>query len=102
MRRRSSNIVRGLGEGQLAASGTLACIGMTTEYPVKISTPKGLDPASLRLAGSVTPRADAVKDGRRSERAAGRGIGRPRLDGGEHGVTLRVVGPVTISTPCVV
>src|SRR5271166_5938033 len=45
--------------------------------------------------GSVTPRADAVKDGRRSKRAAGSGVGRPRLDGGEHGVTLREVGTLT-------
>ena len=50
----------------------------------------------------VTPRADAVRAGRRRERAAGFGIGRPCLDGGEHGVTLRAVGALTISTPSAV
>ena len=51
---------------------------------------------------SVTPRADAVKDGRRGARAAGSGAGRPRLDGGEHGVTLQGVGASAISAPSAV
>ena len=42
--------------------------------------------------GAVTPSAAAVKDGRRSVERANAGLGRPRLDGGEHGVTLWRVG----------
>jgi hypothetical protein len=49
--------------------------------------------------GSGTPRADAVKDGRRCEGEADSAVARPRLDGGEHGVTLQVVGTAVISTP---
>src|ERR1700676_4160688 len=49
--------------------------------------------------GPVTPRAAAVKDGRRCGRAAGSGAARPRLDGGEHGVTLAGVGTAAISVP---
>jgi hypothetical protein len=41
---------------------------------------------------SVTPRADAVKDGRRSVPAAHSALDRPLLDGGEHGVMLQPVG----------
>jgi hypothetical protein len=52
--------------------------------------------------GSVTPRADAVKDGRRSIGAASSTLDRPRLDGGKHGVTLRVIGTSAISAPCAV
>ena len=37
----------------------------------------------------LTPRADGVKTGRHSSRAANRAVDRPRLDGGEHGVILR-------------
>jgi hypothetical protein len=44
------------------------------------------------LPGAVTPRADAVKAGRRSARAAPSAVARPRLDGGEHGVILWAVG----------
>ena len=40
----------------------------------------------------VTPSAVAVKDGRRRADAPSSGVARPRLDGGEHGVTLGVVG----------
>ena len=41
---------------------------------------------------SETPSAAAVKDGRRSEIDTNSALDRPRLDGGEHGVTLLVVG----------
>jgi hypothetical protein len=41
---------------------------------------------------SGTPSAAAVKDGRRSEIDTNSALDRPRLDGGEHGVTLLVVG----------
>jgi len=40
----------------------------------------------------VTPRADAVKDGRHSALDPGAALDRPLLDGGEHGVMLRLVG----------
>src|SRR5215471_6850209 len=50
--------------------------------------------------GRVTPRAAAVKDGRRCGRAAGFGAARPRLDGGEHGVTLAGVGTAAIGVAC--
>jgi hypothetical protein len=43
--------------------------------------------------GAVTPGAAAVKAGRRSVERANAGLGRPRLDGGEHGVTLGGSGP---------
>src|ERR1700674_1181173 len=42
--------------------------------------------------GPVTPRADAVKDGRRGAGVTSSTLARPRLDGGEHGVTLAGVG----------
>jgi multidrug resistance efflux pump len=53
------DIVRGVGEGQVAASGTLArvtALPMTTEYPVAIVMPWNLDPTKLRLgtAGTAT------------------------------------------------
>jgi len=38
--------------------------------------------------GSMTPRADAVKDGRRAGGSTSSAVARPRLDGGEHGVPL--------------
>jgi hypothetical protein len=43
--------------------------------------------------GSMTPRANAVKDGRRAGGSTSSAVARPRLDGGEHGVTLRWSGP---------
>jgi len=46
------DIVRGVGEGQVAASGTLArvtALPMTTEYPITIVMPPDLDPTMLRL-----------------------------------------------------
>jgi hypothetical protein len=43
-------------------------------------------------ACSQTARAAAVKAGRRCAAAASSAFARPRLDGGEHGVTLRAVG----------
>lgn len=49
--------------------------------------------------GSVTPRAVAVKDGRRCAGAAGSAVARPRLDGGEHGVTLEMLGTAAILSP---
>src|SRR5437660_6752335 len=42
--------------------------------------------------GPVTPRAAAVKDGRRRAGATNSIVARPRLDGGEHGVTRVLVG----------
>jgi hypothetical protein len=47
--------------------------------------------------GAVTPGAAAVKAGRRSVERANAGLGRPRLDGGEHGVTLGRVGTATVA-----
>jgi hypothetical protein len=41
---------------------------------------------------AMTPRADAVKDGRRSIGFTNSALNRPRLDGGEHGVMLSFVG----------
>jgi hypothetical protein len=40
----------------------------------------------------MTPRADAVKDGRRTTRDPTSALDRPRLDGGEHGVMLSAIG----------
>jgi len=40
----------------------------------------------------MTPRADAVKDGRRATGATSSRLPRPRLDGDEHGVKLTGVG----------
>src|SRR5450432_2710869 len=45
--------------------------------------------------GSGTPSAAAVKDGRRSVQPTSSALDRPRLDGGEHGVTLPDVGTET-------
>jgi hypothetical protein len=47
----------------------------------------------------VTSRAAAVKDGRRRAGCHELVVARPRLDGGEHGVTLILVGTVTIIAP---
>src|SRR5262245_33146422 len=44
------------------------------------------------LHQSVTPRADAVNNGRRACLQADSNAARPLLDGGEHGVTMRAVG----------
>src|SRR4029079_3638940 len=44
-------------------------------------------------AVQTTWRADAVKDGRRSADAPHAAVARPRLDGGEHGVTLTIRRP---------
>src|SRR5258706_8739476 len=49
--------------------------------------------------GPVTPRAAAVKDGRRAALSTSSVLDRPRLDGGEHGVTLAQVGTADISSP---
>ena len=46
-------------------------------------------------AGAGTPRAAAVKAGRRDTLAANSAATRPRLDGGEHGVRLPAVGTRT-------
>src|SRR6202043_2577429 len=48
----------------------------------------------------VTPGADSVKEGRRGLPSPSSALARPRLDGGEPGVTLGVVGTCTISCPC--
>src|SRR5215813_1615496 len=45
-----------------------------------------------------TPRTAAVKAGRRGASAALSAVARPRLDGGEHGVRLRAVGTLRISS----
>lgn len=48
-------VLRGVGEGQFAASGALArvnSVGLTADYAARISTPKDLDPATLRLGMS--------------------------------------------------
>src|ERR1700704_419076 len=50
------------------------------------------------LASTSPPRADAVKVGRRANRATTSNVPRPRLDGGEHGGTLAPVGVTTIAT----
>jgi len=41
----------------------------------------------------------AVRDGRRAALSTSSALDRPRLDGGEHGVTLAQVGPANISSP---
>ena len=46
----------------------------------------------------MTPRAGAVKDGRRSVETANAGLDRPRLDGAEHGVMLGRVGTAAAAT----
>jgi multidrug resistance efflux pump len=58
-------VVRGVGEGQFAASGALARVasfGLTMDYPVRISTPKEIDPTTLRLgmAGTATAFSDGA------------------------------------------
>jgi hypothetical protein len=50
-------------------------------------------------AGAMTPRAGAVKAGRRSWGVACSGLRRPRLDGAEHGVMLGRVGTAAIASP---
>jgi len=50
-----NQVLRGVGEGQFAASGTLvrvSSVGLTTNYAVGISVPKDLPPGSLRLGMS--------------------------------------------------
>lgn len=54
-----AEVVRGVGEGQIAASGNLARIGqigMTGDFPARIMAPSDLDPNLLRLGmvGSAT------------------------------------------------
>lgn len=56
---RITEIPQGVGQGQIAVSGTLArttTLGGTTAYPALISIPETVDPASLRLgtAGTAT------------------------------------------------
>jgi multidrug resistance efflux pump len=49
------DVLRGVGEGQFAASGTLTratAVGLTADYAATISTPKDLDPEALRLGMS--------------------------------------------------
>jgi multidrug resistance efflux pump len=61
-------VLRGVGEGQIAVSGNLtrvSQIGLTGDYPARIAPPPGLDPDLLRLgmAGSATvisPEAGAI------------------------------------------
>jgi multidrug resistance efflux pump len=52
-----TEIPQGVGQGQIAVSGTLArttALGGTTVYPALISIPETADPASLRLGTSGT------------------------------------------------
>jgi multidrug resistance efflux pump len=54
-RSKIGDLLRGVGEGQFAASGSLAragSIGLTQDFPVVIATPAELDPAALRLGMS--------------------------------------------------
>jgi RND family efflux transporter MFP subunit len=53
------DVVSGVGEGQIASSGTLARIAsfpMTAEYPATINIPKEIDPSTLRpgMSGTAT------------------------------------------------
>ena len=55
----SDIVVGGIGEGQIATSGTLTRItslAMTAEYPAVINIPKDIDPAALRpgMSGTAT------------------------------------------------
>jgi multidrug resistance efflux pump len=46
------DVVRGIGQGQIAVSGTLAraeTVGTSTTYPANIDIPKNMDPDMLRL-----------------------------------------------------
>ena len=46
------DVLRGIGQGQVAVSGTLAraeSVGTSTTYPANIDTPKNIDPDMLRL-----------------------------------------------------
>lgn len=57
------NIPRGVGQGQLAVSGTLArtgSIGGATAYPVEITPPSDIDTKRLRVGmpGTATVNAD--------------------------------------------
>ena len=54
-----AEVIRGVGEGQLAVSGNVARvgqIGMTGDFPARITPPSDLDPDALRLGivGSAT------------------------------------------------
>jgi multidrug resistance efflux pump len=47
-----ADVYRGVGQGQVAVSGTLAraeTVGTSSTYPAKIDIPKGVDPDMLRL-----------------------------------------------------
>ena len=47
-----ADVMRGIGQGQIAVSGTLAraeTVGTSTTYPVRIDIPKGMDRDALRL-----------------------------------------------------
>jgi hypothetical protein len=53
------DIARGIGQGQLAVSGTLARVGsggITTEYPVRLDIPQNIDRDLIRpgMSGSAT------------------------------------------------
>jgi multidrug resistance efflux pump len=54
-----AEIAAGVGEGQIASSGTLArvtSLPMTAEYPVVIERPKDIEPSALRpgMSGTAT------------------------------------------------
>jgi hypothetical protein len=56
LRAKISEILRGIDEGQFASSGSLArgsSVGPSTEYSPRITTPKDIDPATLRLGMAV-------------------------------------------------
>jgi hypothetical protein len=67
----------------------------STRYDDRITSVSLFDRSTVsspRPALKTTSRADAVKDGRRSDHATYSTAARPRLDGGEHGVILPIVG----------
>jgi multidrug resistance efflux pump len=60
------DILRGIGQGQVAVSGTLPraeMVGTSTTYPANIDIPKNIDPAMLRLGMVGTATAFSEKAG---------------------------------------
>ena len=60
------DVLRGVGEGQFAASGDLPnvnSVGLTSNYAARLETPKDIDPRTLKLGMSGVATAFSDKAG---------------------------------------
>jgi hypothetical protein len=75
-----ADVYRGVGQGQVAVSGTLAraeTVGTSSNYPASIDLPKGIDPDILRLGMAVIHLSQLFVGLHRAQRPARVRIGRP-------------------------